>query len=160
MEENKNYVDILIRDLKKKKQILDAIQLSNYKQREILEDPNGDPDDFDKVVEEKAKLIEQLETLDTGFEQVYNRVKEELNEHKELYKEEIKEMQKYIRLLTEKSASVQVEEHRNKELFRQKCVNVNKQIREIRSSQKVVNQYYKNMMKSNFIDPQFLDNKK
>ena len=42
----------------------------------------------------------------------------------------------------------------------QKFTEVKKQVREIRSSQKVVNQYYRNMMKTNYIDPQFLDNKK
>ena len=42
----------------------------------------------------------------------------------------------------------------------QKFASVKKQVKEIRSSQKVVNQYYKNMMKKGYVEPHFLDNKK
>ena len=155
-----NYIGILIQDLKKKNQVLSAIMLANQKQKDALMDPNLDPDDFDKLVEEKGKLIEQLEQLDDGFEQIFSKVKEELQEHKENYRDEILEMQNLIRQLTDKSASIQAEEQRNKNLMQQKFTEVKKQVREIRSSQKVVNQYYRNMMKTNYIDPQFLDNKK
>lgn len=155
-----NYISILIQDLKKKNQVLSAIMLANQKQKDALMDPNLDPDDFDKLVEEKGKLIEQLEQLDDGFEQIFSKVKEELQEHKENYRDEILEMQNLIRQLTDKSASIQAEEQRNKNLMQQKFTEVKKQVREIRSSQKVVNQYYRNMMKTNYIDPQFLDNKK
>lgn len=155
-----NYISILIQDLKKKNQVLSAIMLANQKQKDALMDPNLDPDDFDKLVEEKGKLIEQLEQLDDGFEQIFSKVKEELQEHKENYRDEILEMQNLIRQLTDKSASIQAEEQRNKKLMQQKFTEVKKQVREIRSSQKVVNQYYRNMMKTNYIDPQFLDNKK
>ena len=69
-------------------------------------------------------------------------------------------MQGSIRALTEKSMEIQAQEARNKQLMEQKFTSVKKQVREIRSSQKVVNQYYKNMMKKGYAEPQFLDNKK
>ena len=69
-------------------------------------------------------------------------------------------MQELIRQLTEKSAAIQVQEARNKRLMEQKFASVKKQVREVRTSQKIVNQYYKNMMKTNFIEPQFTDSKK
>lgn len=159
MEKN-NYILILKEDLKKKNLILDKIILANQKQADALDDPNLDPDDFDHIVEEKANLIEQLEKLDDGFEQVYARVREELQDNKDAYKEDIALMQKMIRQLTDKSATIQVQEMRNKDKMTQKFAAIKKQVREIRSSQKVVNQYYRNMMKTNYIDPQFLDNKK
>ena len=65
-----------------------------------------------------------------------------------------------IRLLTEKSMEIQAQEARNKQLMEQKFASVKKQVKEIRSSQKVVNQYYKNMMKKGYTEPHFLDNKK
>ena len=46
------------------------------------------------------------------------------------------------------------------QLMEQKFASVKKQVKEIRSSQKVVNQYYKNMMKKGYVEPHFLDNKK
>ncbi len=158
--EHRNYINILLQDLRKKNLVLDQIIEANLKQRDALEDPNLDPDDFDTIVEHKAKLIEQLEQLDDGFEQIYARVREELMTNKAQYAGEIKEMQALIRQLTDKSASIETQEQRNKAMMTQKFAKVRKQVREIRSSQKVVNQYYQNMMKTNYIDPQFLDNKK
>ena len=158
--EHRNYINILLQDLRKKNLVLDQIIEANLKQRDALEDPNLDPDDFDTIVEHKAKLIEQLEQLDDGFEQIYARVREELMTNKAQYAGEIKEMQALIRQLTDKSASIETQEQRNKAMMTQKFAMVRKQVREIRSSQKVVNQYYQNMMKTNYIDPQFLDNKK
>jgi hypothetical protein len=69
-------------------------------------------------------------------------------------------MQSLIRELTEKSAAIQVQEARNKAQMEQKFSAVRKQVREVRTSQKIVNQYYKNMMKTGFVEPQFTDNKK
>lgn len=155
-----SYIGILLQDLRKKNQVLDMIMYANQRQKDALTDPNLDPDEFDKIVEEKAKLIERLEQLDDGFEKIYDYVREELKENKEAHKEEILEMQNLIRQLTEKSASIQAQEQRNKELMKNKFTEVKQHVREIRSSQKVVNQYYQNMMKANYIDPQFMDNKK
>lgn len=159
MKENV-YLGILKQDLIKKNQVLDAIILANQKQKDALNDPNLDPDDFDKIVEEKAELIGKLEQLDDGFEKIYERVREELQTHREEYKEEIRQMQDLICQLTEKSASIQAQEQRNKELMKSKFAEIKTQIREVRSSQKIVNQYYQNMTKTNYIDPQFMDNKK
>ncbi len=154
------YIEVLIQSLKKKSRVLDEITAQNQRQKEALEDPNLDPDDFDAIVEDKAKLMDQLEVLDSGFEEVFAHVREELAEHKEEHAEEIRAMQKLIRQITEKSANIQAEETRNQNLMRQKFSAIKKQVREIRASQKVVNQYYRNMMKTNYIDAQFLDNKK
>ena len=66
----------------------------------------------------------------------------------------------YIRRLTDKSATIQAQEARNKDLMTQKFASVRKQVKEVRKSQKVVNQYYKSMMKSGYMEPQFTDNKK
>lgn len=159
MEKNQ-YIPIMLQSLKKKNQILDSIMELNRRQREELEDPALDPDDFDKTVQEKAAQIEALETLDAGFQEVYEKVRDELKDNKDAYREDIAQMQDYIRRLTEKSAAIQVDEARNKSLMEQKFAAVRKQVKEVRKSQKVVNQYYKNMMKTNYIDPQFTDKKK
>ena len=159
MEKSK-YLPIMIQSLKKKEQTLDAIIEINTRQREELENPALDPDDFEKTFEEKVALIDSLENLDNGFQELFERVREELNANREAYRDEIAEMQAYIRRLTEKSADIQTQEARNKTLMEQKFSAVRKQVKEVRKSQKVVNQYYKNMMKSNFIEPQFTDKKK
>lgn len=157
---NKLYLTILMESLQKKIRILDQIIMADQEQREALEDPNLDPDDFDRIVEKKAEFIDQLEQLDAGFEEVFARVKEELDGNREQYKEQIHIMQDLIRKITDKSLLIQKQEAQNKELMEKKFTAVRSQAREVRKSQKIVNQYYKNMMKNNYNDPQFLDNKK
>ncbi|MCI5919965.1 MAG: flagellar export chaperone FlgN [Roseburia sp.] len=154
------YIAILIQSLRKKEQVLDSISIINQRQKTELEDPSLDPDDFDKTVEEKAKLIAELEKLDDGFDEVFQKVRDDLTNHKEEYRDEIKTMQDLIRSLTAKSATVQGQEARNKVLMEQKFTAIKGQVRKVRSSQKVVNQYYQNMMKANLVDPQFTDSKK
>ena len=157
---DKLYLTILMESLQKKIRILDQIIMADQEQREALEDPNLDPDDFDRIVEKKAEFIDQLEQLDEGFEEVFARVKEELDGNREQYKEQIHIMQDLIRKITDKSFLIQKQEAQNKELMEKKFTAVRSQAREVRKSQKIVNQYYKNMMKNNYNDPQFLDNKK
>lgn len=160
MEEEKQYVLIMLQSLQKKEKVLDSIIQYNKKQRVELENPSLSADEFDRTVEDKAALLEQLELLDSGFEKLYEKVKEELSAHRENYRSEILQMQEAIRRLTEKSVMIQTQEARNRQLMVQKFNTVKKQIREVRSSQRVVNQYYKNMVNRAYAEPQFLDNKK
>lgn len=156
----KLYIHILVESLEKKIRILDGIISANQEQREGLEDPNLDPDDFDKTVEKKAEYIAQLDQLDKGFEELFARVREELNTNRSKYKTEIETMQGLIRRVTDKSLMIERQEAQNKELMEKKFTAVRSQAREVRKSQKIVNQYYKSMMKSSMLDPQFMDNKK
>ena len=91
MEKNP-YLTIMIQSLKKKSAVLDAIIELNIRQKEELENPGLDPDDFDACVEEKAKQIEQLELLDAGFQEVYDKIKADLQTNQQEYREEIAEM--------------------------------------------------------------------
>lgn len=156
----KLYIHILVESLEKKIRILDGIISANQEQREGLEDPNLDPDDFDRTVEKKAEYIEELDQLDKGFEELFARVREELNTNREKYKAEIQTMQGLIRKITDKTLMIERQETQNKELMEKKFAAVRSQAREVRKSQKIVNQYYKSMMKNSMSDPQFMDNKK
>ena len=158
--EKSQYISIMIQSLKKKSAVLDTIMELNIQQKEELENPALDPDDFDRTVEKKAEQIQQLELLDNGFQELYEQVREELQSNREAYREDIACMQEYIRKLTDKSATIQAQEARNKDLMTQKFASVRKQVKEVRKSQKVVNQYYKSMMKANYMEAHFTDNKK
>lgn len=158
--EKSRYLPVMIQSLVKKDAILTKIIEINRTQNDELENPSLDPDDFDKTFQKKAELIEELELLDSGFQELFEHVRDELNGNKDVYADEIREMQEYIRRLTEKSADIQTQEARNKALMEQKFEAVKKQVKEVRKSQKIVNQYYKNMMNTAFIEPQFTDKKK
>lgn len=154
------YVDVMIQSLQKKVKVLEEIKKANIKQKEILEDERAEVDAFDEIVEKKSALIEQMIQLDSGFDKLFERVKEELNTNKESYADKIKTMQSLIRQVTDLSMELQTQEARNKELMTRKFVSVRERAKVVRTNTKAVSQYYQNMMQLNVIDPQFMDNKK
>ena len=83
------YITIMLQSLQKKEKVLNSIIQINKRQKEELENPSLDPDDFDKTVEEKSELIEQLKLLDNGFEKLYEKVREELQTNKEIYQDDL-----------------------------------------------------------------------
>jgi flagellar biosynthesis/type III secretory pathway chaperone len=153
------YVAIMLQSLKKKDQVLEQIIILNRKQKDVLENPDASADEFDVLVEQKGALIEQLEQLDSGFEKLFARMKDELENNKEQYASQIKEMQKYIRSVTDKSVEIQSQEARNKDLMVKKFAYVRQQAKTVRTGTQVASKYYQNMTKMNLIDPQFMDNK-
>jgi flagellar biosynthesis/type III secretory pathway chaperone len=153
------YVAIMLQSLKKKEQVLSQIIILNRKQKDVLENPNATPDEFDDLVEQKSALIEQLDQLDSGFEKLFARMKEELEGNKDKYASQIKEMQTYIRSVTDKSVEIQSQESRNKDLMVKKFAYVRQQARTVRTGTQVASKYYRNMTKTGVIEPQFMDNK-
>ena len=97
--------------------------------------------------------------MDSGFEKLFERTKEELERHKEEHADEIRTMQEHIRSITDKSVEIQAQESRNKALMTKKFTTIKEQARSLRTSGKVANQYKQNMDKLNIIEPQFMDNK-
>ncbi len=158
--QNKNYISVLKQGLVKKIHILEQLMEKNVRQRELLADPELEPEEFEASINEKAALIDELTAIDDGFEQVYERVRDEIQKHRNDYAADILQMQQYIAEIMEKSTQVQTEEQRNRELILKKFADVKKQIREVKSGKKAVDQYYHNMMKLNYVEPQFMDNKK
>lgn len=156
---SETYIEILIQSLNKKEQVLKEIIRLDEVQKKQLEDELCPVDEFDETVEAKSKCIEQLELLDSGFQKIYDRVSEELKGNKDAHADEIRKMKEMIHHLTDLSVEIQAQEARNKELMTNKFVDVKKKTKGLRTSGKVANEYYKNMMKINNVDPQFMDNK-
>ncbi len=154
------YISIMIQSLEKKLRVLEQIKRLNDLQRRQLEDPNLDPDDFEENVNGKGELVEQLNLLDSGFERVYERVREELNGDRSRYAPQIAKMQELIRKIMACSNEIQAQEERNKQQAQAKFDDVRRQVKNVRDSQKAVRQYYSSMMKNTENSPQFIDNKK
>ncbi len=155
-----NYLEIMITSLKKKIEVLDRIIAMNEKQERALKDPNLTPDEFESVVDEKAKCIEDMELLDSGFESLYEKMRVELRENKKAHEVEIIRMQELIRKITDKTTKIQVMEKRNRDEAFKKFSQVRDQVKEIRTGHKVATEYYRNMLKLNMVDAQFMDNKR
>lgn len=158
MEKNK-YVIILIESLQKKIKVLDAIIEKNKEQKEIIKVEMMDADQFEMNIQEKAKLIDELNLLDEGFESIYNRVKVELTERKDLYQKEIKTLQGLIGEITAKVMEIQAQEERNKSTIIQQFGKMRTKIKKSKASKNAALNYYNSMNKLTISDPQFLDRK-
>lgn len=145
MSEAKVYIDALKRSLKKKVAILSEIDLQNRRQRELLEDERASADDFEDTMSEKARLIEELDKLDEGFDEVFSKVKDEFDKNKALYKDDIAIMQEYIRIIMDKSTLIQTQEKMNKELFEKKASSVKAERKTLSTNMRVADLYQQNM---------------
>ena len=158
---NDNYVDIMLQSLKKKVTVLNQIIELNRQQKILLDDPNLPPESLEQNLSDKDQMIRKLNELDEGFEELYNRVKDELQAQRAQYVSQISQMQDLIKEITEKSAMIQTQELRNKEKAMQKFSGIREQVKGVRNSQKVVKQYYQNMMKQNsYTGASVVDNRK
>lgn len=155
-----DYISIMIESLEKKKDILGRIIELNRQQKLLLADPNLLPEDFEKNMDFKSQLVDQLNLLDSGFEKMFERVRDTLNARKEQYGEEIGKMQSLIKDITAQTNTIQTQEVRNREEATRKFADVRQQVKGVRDSQKVVRQYYQNMMKQKSYSAQVVDNKK
>ena len=158
---DENYVEIMLQSLKKKAAVLDQIIELNRQQKILLDDPNLPPETLEQNLNDKGKMIRNLNELDEGFEELYDRVKETLKAQRMHYAGQISQMQDLIKEITEKTTMIQTQEIRNKEKAVQKFSGIKEQVKGVRNSQKVVKQYYQNMMKQNsYPNANFVDNKK
>ncbi len=154
------YISIMLQSLEKKEKVLAEISRLNDVQKEHLDGEEGSAEGFDETVEAKAKLIEQLEYLDSGFEKLYAQVAEELGENPGAHATEIRKMQDLIRRITDDSVLIQAQEARNKSMMVQKFATVKRQAQSVRKSSKAITGYYKSMDRTRFMDPQFLETKR
>ena len=158
--QEREYLELLIQSLKKKLLLLNQIIVLNQQQKEMLMDENLDPDTLDVNVREKDELISQVIQLDDGFDEVYAHIADLMKKNHSNYEEELDRMRELIRQIMAKDASIRADEQRNYELAQKKFARVKKQIREVKTSQKMVNRYYQNMMQQRQADIQYMDNKK
>lgn len=155
-----NYLSVLEDSLRKKLQILDELTTYTTQQQELLKSEELDYAAFDQLVEKKDPLVQVIMELDQGFEMVYDRIKEQLLGHKELYAVQIRTLQNLISELTDKSVKLQAMEQRNKTAVEQQFRKSREKIRQGRQNKQAALNYYRNMNHSDFVPPQFLDNKK
>lgn len=153
-------LDILEDSLVKKLDVMNKIEAENEKQKEILKNPDEvDFDAFDKTLDDKGALVDELLKLDDGFQSLFDKVKAEVGNDKELYKDQIKRMQNLIKEIAGKSASIEAAEYRNKKLAENYFSSARQQISQGKQVSAAAFNYYKTMSNFQNIPPQFLDNK-
>lgn len=109
-----NYLNIMNESLQKKNALLDKITENCEKQEALLKQEELSFPEFDALMTEKDRQAAELSKLDDGFEALYEKVKEQLQNGKEQYRQQILSMQALIKEITEKSNHIQAMEERNK----------------------------------------------
>ena len=112
---NSNYLMIMVESLSKKINILEQLLSYTKEQEALLEEAEWSMEEFQQLLDKKGELIDVLNTMDEGFEQVYERMEEEINGNKEKYTTEILLMQQRIKMITDVSIKLQELEYKNKE---------------------------------------------
>lgn len=159
MTECQKYLEILLDSLEKKIGILDQLLAYNEKQGQIIKE-NLNMDEFDLVISQKAELIQALTRLDAGFQAIYDRIREEFLQNKELYKNEIVKLQQAIGLVSDKSIEVEASEARNKKAVETYFSYTRSHLQQNRKNVRAASDYYKSMSQMNFVDSQMIDKKK
>lgn len=154
------YINALIDSLQKKIMLLNQIIEKNEEQYDIAKAEKFDMERFDLNTQNKGHLIKEIEKLDEGFEIVYDRVKEELTEHREQYKSQIELLQTLISVVTNKGVQIQASEARNKTLIENHFKFARQELQKSRVSTKAASSYYKSMNETRYAAPQMMDHKK
>ncbi len=155
-----SYLDMMEESLNQKVEVLEGIVRENEIQKKILEDEEHfDGDGFSATISRKGELIGRIETLNDGFETLYERVKEELDGNKDKYRDKIARFQELIRQITDLSNSIEATERRNQDLAKYYFQTSKSQINQNRKSSQAALDYYLTMNKSKITPPQFYDSK-
>ncbi len=159
MNDTKNYLMVLSESLDKKIVILDELDTLTDEQKVIVEADAFEDEKFNANVEQKAALINELQKLDTGFQLLYDNIKKQIENDREQYKAEIKDLQSKITIILDKNASLQVAEARNKILVEKRFAILKREARQVKKSRDMAANYYKTMNNISG-EPYFLDKKK
>lgn len=160
MEYTLSYMKILEDTLRKKLTVLQALLEACKRQEELAEQEAFDSDAFDITMEQKDALLAQLTKLDEGFEKTYEGVREEMTRNKSQYADQIRQMQALIRQVTDLGVAIRTQEERNRGKLELRFTEQKKEIRQVKTSNKVASTYYKAMANPQNTDSYFMDQKK
>lgn len=156
----RNELQLLIESLEKKVQILQQILSISKNQYELAGEEEFQPDEFDKLVDEKDDLLKDMERLDEGFDRTYQRIRDELPDKKELYREEIGSLQELIKQTVDLGAQIQASEARAKDRMSGAIFRIRQEFNQRKTTARTVSDYYKTSNNIKYVDSIFLDKKK
>jgi flagellar biosynthesis/type III secretory pathway chaperone len=154
------YIQLLADTLKKKREVLNLLMNITQKQESVITSEPFREEQFLQIITLKEEHIQNLAKLDTGFEQLYNSVKEELVNNKNKYSAEIAVLKDLITDITDFSVRLQAMEKRNKSKLEVLFASKRKEIKMSRMSNQKAANYYKTMANQQESQSYFYDKKK
>jgi conjugal transfer/entry exclusion protein len=161
MDDMTVYVTAMKDSLQKKLEVLTNLLRLSKEQSAILGTESPDMDRFDEILQEKEKLINEMDTLDRGFSSLFTRVGDTLKEKRYQYQSQIQEMQNLIRSITDTGVQIEGVEHRNKDAFAEYLSKSRKEIKAFHINNRTAASYHQNMANQHRAwQTYFLDQKK
>lgn len=154
------YIDIMKNSLIRKKGYLSEILKLTIHQGTLTDGEDFDETAFEELVDRKEVLIGNINEIDKGFTSVYDRVRGELLENKDSYKDVLAEIQGLIRECVDIGMKIEAEEERNRHGLEQVFSTKFKGIRQLKQSKSVASKYYKSMANGMVNDSMLYDTKK
>jgi hypothetical protein len=144
--QKETFLALLEASLKKKRDILIRLCELSKEQEMMITTNKVDDDRFGQIIEEKEIQIQQILKLDEGFEQIYQRVREEIAATPGRYKTEISGLKELISEVTNIGVELQVIERHNKSKMDFYFQSKRKDIKNVKLSSK-------NLITDHFTDP-------
>lgn len=144
-DQEKVYVDVLLESLERKLKLMHNLMSLTKDQEEILTSEKPDAGALDTTFDMKEMYISQMLEIDEGFQNVYDRVADEVRQNRYQHRPKIEKMQQMIREITALGMSVQALEEQNRQRFEQFLVQEKKEIKSFKVSNKTAASYYRNM---------------
>lgn len=154
-----NQLAVLAENLDNKIDILEAIKEYDINQKEALSKSDIEIDDFDDDLDEKEVLIQKLEELDEGFDEIYQGVADQIQTNKAKYADQIRGIQGKIVRINTLSAEINDLEADNKKLISNHFDKMKADIKQGRQGSKAAYGYYRNMSGGMYNTHQVMDSK-
>ena len=158
-----DYIQIMIESLNKKSELLDRLIRNNEEQYECVAGKAYDEvdwDSFNLIVAQKQTSIDRIIKMDEGFQSLYDRVKEQLNEDRDSYADKIRQIQSLITKITGQGVKITTGEERNRKIIDKIFGNRKKEIKRTRNSLRVASSYAQTMSSDFGMDFSTHDEKK
>lgn len=152
------YVNMMVDVLKRKERILTSLLDLTKEQEALLRNEELDYDRFQQILEEKGSQIDELNDIDEGFDALFKKVEQEIMANREAYRDQIKEMQKRIAVVSELGIQIQALESQNSERLKVYLAGQKKRIREFHMNNKTASSYFQNMANTHKADQTYYFN--
>ena len=145
MDNINTYISVLHGSLRKKLELIKEILELTKEQNKILSKEDIDADYFERIVDEKDRKINEVLTIDKGFQSLFDKISVYIKANPQTYRQQILEMQNFIRTITDIGVEIENLEYKNREKFKKYILLKRNNIKDLKVSNKTAVSYYKNM---------------
>ncbi len=154
------YLTILTDSLEKKSLLLDRIMGICEEHEKIITSETPDMDSYNTLMEEKGRIIDELDLLDDGFTALYERVAPALREDPSQYADKLARIKLLVTEVSDKTALIQARELRIQSTIERLIKSVKPESRRFTPPSDAAYKYYQTMNSANVATSVFVDNKK